>query len=110
MIIHKLPFAVPTEPLAKAKAEAMVRMGQNPFMQMSLPQAVIKLKQGFGRLIRSKSDYGVVVLLDGRLLTKYYGGKFLRSLPGAEIYKENMAGLLPKLDRFFQEREGWRSS
>lgn len=55
LIIHKLPFAVPRT-FGKSKSEAMVRMGQNPFMQMSLPQAVIKLKQGFGRLIRSKSD------------------------------------------------------
>ena len=81
VIIVKLPFAVPDEPIIEARLEAITRTGGNPFMEYSLPQAVIKLKQGFGRLIRSKSDSGIVVLLDSRVTAKRYGKWFLDALP-----------------------------
>ena len=85
VIITKLPFAVPDEPLTEAKLEAITRSGGNAFMQYSLPEAVIKLKQGFGRLIRSRSDKGIVVILDSRIVTKRYGRLFLASLPPCNL-------------------------
>lgn len=81
VIITKLPFRVPTDPVQKARAEAVERRGGNSFMDLSLPEAVIRFKQGFGRLIRHSDDRGAVVVLDVRLLTKRYGNIFISSLP-----------------------------
>jgi ATP-dependent DNA helicase DinG len=81
VIITRLPFSVPTHPLLEARLEEMRRRGGNPFFDYQVPEAVIKLKQGFGRLIRSRSDRGIVVILDPRVLTKSYGRTFLNSLP-----------------------------
>lgn len=85
VIIVKLPFSVPDEPLIEAKIEAIRRTGGNPFMDFQVPEAIIRLKQGFGRLIRSKSDRGIVVILDNRIRTKRYGELFLSSLPPAKV-------------------------
>ncbi|ODA39388.1 DinG family ATP-dependent helicase YoaA [Desulfosporosinus sp. BG] len=81
VILVKLPFWPPTLPLVEARSEFLKSQGRDPFQELLLPEAVIRFKQGFGRLIRSKGDRGVVILLDDRVIDKYYGKFFLSSLP-----------------------------
>ena len=81
VIITKLPFSVPDHPLLEARVEAIRSRGGNPFMDEQLPQAAIALKQGVGRLIRTETDRGVLVLCDPRLTGRAYGRVFLESLP-----------------------------
>src|SRR5581483_7659772 len=81
VIITKLPFAPPDRPLIEARSEAITQRGDQPFTEYLVPQAVIKLKQGFGRLIRTQQDRGLVAILDPRVLSKPYGRRFLQALP-----------------------------
>ena len=89
LIITKLPFAVPNDPIVSARSETF----DSPFYQFSVPEAILNLRQGFGRLIRSTSDRGIAVLLDKRLVSKRYGRLFLESLPDARVYKAPLAHL-----------------
>ena len=77
VVITKLPFDVPTDPLIAARSE----MYENSFNEYYLPEAILKFRQGFGRLIRSQSDHGIVAILDKRVMTKQYGRLFIESLP-----------------------------
>jgi ATP-dependent DNA helicase DinG len=81
VILTRLPFAVPDHPLQQARVERIEEEGGDPFREFSLPQAVLKLRQGFGRLIRAHDDEGTVAILDPRVVTKAYGRTFLDSLP-----------------------------
>ena len=91
VIIVKLPFSVPDKPLLEARLEAIRHRGGNPFIEYQVPEAVLKLKQGFGRLIRSKEDTGIVAILDPRVLSKPYGRTFLASLPDCPRVVESLA-------------------
>jgi ATP-dependent DNA helicase DinG len=87
VIIDKLPFASPGDPVLQARIDAMRKQGQNPFMHYQLPNAVITLKQGVGRLIRDVDDYGVLMIADPRITEKAYGKTFIKSLPTMPITK-----------------------
>jgi ATP-dependent DNA helicase DinG len=105
VLITRLPFRVPTEPIEQARVDAITARGGNAFNEHTVPQAVIKLKQGFGRLIRARSDYGAVVLLDSRVVRKKYGSIFLNSLPPATRCIAASACIYDRLTRFFASHE-----
>jgi ATP-dependent DNA helicase DinG len=100
VIIVKLPFDVPSDPIAEARVEALKKKGQNGFFMYSLPRACVRFKQAFGRLIRRKDDRGAVICLDTRLLTKPYGKVFLASLPPCPILKASTEDLMQSLKNF----------
>ncbi len=85
VILVRLPFAVPSHPLIQGRIEALRLAGENPFSVYQLPMAVLKFKQGFGRLIRTKNDSGIVAVLDSRILNKAYGRLFLQAIPSCDV-------------------------
>ncbi|MEF3273710.1 MAG: DEAD/DEAH box helicase family protein [Chloroflexus sp.] len=102
LVITKLPFAVPTDPIVAARSELFA----DPFNEYSVPQSILRFKQGFGRLIRSREDRGIVVVLDRRLLTKKYGQQFLDSLPPTRVRTGPLAHVPGLVARFLQAKNG----
>ncbi len=103
LIIQKLPFRVPSEPVTQARMEALEARGKSPFNGYLLPLAALRLKQGFGRLIRARSDRGAILLLDHRILTKGYGRLLLGALPPAPLVKGPWEELRTSLRAFYGE-------
>ena len=106
VVITRLPFRVPTEPILEARSEHITALGGDPFMSYTVPQAVIKFKQGFGRLIRSREDRGAVLILDSRVLTKNYGKIFLTALHGVKVMKGVEEDLCREMEIFFGPQDG----
>ncbi len=104
LLIAKLPFRVPSEPMVAAQCEAIEARGGNSFGEFMLPHAALRLKQGFGRLIRSATDRGVVVLSDPRVLTKRYGRELLHGLPPAKRITGAWGELHARVSEFYQQR------
>ena len=101
VVISRLPFAVPSDPLVEAQMEEIERSGGNPFIDFSVPEAAIRLRQGAGRLIRHRSDRGVIVIMDKRVITARYGSLFKRSLSGSSLRAENEDMLVDGLKHWF---------
>jgi ATP-dependent DNA helicase DinG len=101
LIIQKLPFQVPTEPIVQARMEAVLAQGGDPFWRYTLPDAALRLKQGFGRLIRTQDDRGAVLVLDDRILTRRYGPYLRQSLPPAPLSKGLWRDLRRVLEEFY---------
>jgi ATP-dependent DNA helicase DinG len=106
LLIAKLPFRVPTEPITAAHCEAIEARGGNAFRDYMLPHASLRLKQGFGRLVRSSVDRGVVVIADPRVVTKSYGRAMLEGLPPARRVVGRWNDLLPGIKRFYSSGTG----
>ena len=100
VIICRLPFRVPTDPVVMARMEAIERRGGNAFIELSLPEAVMKFRQGFGRLMRRTSDRGVVLVLDPRIMKKAYGKMFLESLPETRRSLRNSESVIQDIEDF----------
>jgi len=94
VVLCKLPFAVPDDPIVAARMESVSREGGDPWAEYYHPEAILGFKQGFGRLIRRKTDRGVVFVLDPRLLTKDYGRRFFRSIQRCALTRESLATCL----------------
>lgn len=105
LALVKLPFRVPSDPLVQARVERLDAMGVDSFSTYSVPQAVIKFKQGFGRLIRTREDTGAVLILDRRVVTKRYGRVFLNSLPSETVHTKPALELLEELRGFFEKHQ-----
>jgi DNA polymerase-3 subunit epsilon/ATP-dependent DNA helicase DinG len=96
LVLARLPFAVPTEPVFAARSELF----DEPFTQYTVPQAVLRFRQGFGRLIRRREDRGVVVVLDRRLVSRGYGASFRNSLPPCDFKTPSLAKLAEEVKRW----------
>jgi len=95
----RLPFWPPDSPIFEAKGRMYESQGRDPFRELHLPEAIIRFKQGFGRLIRTKEDHGAVILLDDRVIRKQYGKSFLKSLPIKTFYRGSSEDIIAILDK-----------
>lgn len=100
LILCRLPFRVPTEPVLKARARFITENGGNPFMELSLPDAIMKFRQGIGRLIRKTNDKGIIVILDSRVISKFYGKFFLSSIPRTNVKVADKGSILSGIEDF----------
>ncbi len=100
VVIVKLPFSVPSDPVFAARSEVLEGEGKSAFFELSVPEAIIKFRQGFGRLIRRGNDKGAVVVLDKRLFEKRYGQKFLNSIPKTPCYYKTLSKILVEIKNF----------
>ena len=100
LVIQKLPFSVPSEPVFAARMKKLSDEGSNAFMEYALPKAMMKFRQGLGRLIRTKTDKGVVVLLDSRMWDKNYGSLFREMIPPSIQIKGNKKSILEQVAAF----------
>lgn len=100
LAIVRLPFQPPNHPLVEAKSERLQQEKKNPFMKLSVPQAVIRFKQGFGRLVRTSQDRGIVIVYDTRILESYYGKYFLYSLPGPKMEHMPLGQMVPRISEW----------
>jgi ATP-dependent DNA helicase DinG len=98
LIIVRLPFSPPDEPVTEAKSNRIKEQGGNPFADYSLPEAILRFKQGFGRLIRTKTDKGYIIVFDKRIVTTQYGKAFLQSIPSVPIRKTDIIGLVQAIE------------
>jgi ATP-dependent DNA helicase DinG len=105
VVIVKLPFAVPTEPIIQAQMEEIQRQGRDPFINFSVPDAAIKLRQGAGRLIRHRTDKGAIIILDKRIVTAQYGTIFRKSLMGSTVRVENMERMIETVHEWFLKQQ-----
>lgn len=103
VIVVRLPFTSPEEPVFKAKAAILTSQGLNPFAEYALPEAIMRMRQGFGRLIRSSSDKGAFIILDRRIETKSYGARFLESFPKVPVKKVSLEVMVNELENCYDE-------
>jgi len=103
VVMVKLPFRVPSDPIIQARSEAIQASGGDAFLEYSLPSAIVKFKQGFGRLIRNKTDRGCIVCLDSRILQKGYGKQFLNSLPNCQRFFGTSAEMEKQMVDFYKK-------
>lgn len=108
VIVVRLPFSAPDSPLFKARAEALQQQGKNSFNELSLPEALIRFKQGFGRLIRSSQDRGAFIVLDRRIDTKSYGKAFIRALPNISVHKVTLSNMVLQLESWYNKKDEGR--
>jgi ATP-dependent DNA helicase DinG len=95
-----LPFSPPDEPLTEAKCQIIKQQGGNAFTEYSLPEAILRFKQGFGRLIRSDKDRGIMMVFDKRVITAKYGKDFLKSIPSVPMKKGNIDELVEIINKW----------
>ncbi|MDO7905030.1 ATP-dependent DNA helicase DinG [Paenibacillus sp. JX-17] len=105
LAIVRLPFQPPNHPLVEAKSELLQQQKKNPFMKLSVPQAVIRFKQGFGRLVRTGRDRGIVIVYDTRVIESYYGKHFLYSLPGPKMEHMPTGQMVPRIEEWLHNKQ-----